>query len=90
MAGENHGPKFYLDIEGQEKPWDKDTITREEIAALGGWDISQGVVLIDMKDNTERTLTPGEVVELKPGMGFSKKVKFKRGGVACKNASGKS
>jgi hypothetical protein len=79
MPSENQGPKFYLDIEGQQKPWDKDTITTEEIAALGGWDVSQGVILIDMKDNTERTLKPGEVVELKPGMGFSKKVKFKRG-----------
>lgn len=73
------GPKFYLDIEGQEKPWDKDTITTEEIAALGGWDISLGVILIDKKDNTERTLQPEEVIELKPGMGFSKKVRFKRG-----------
>ena len=73
------GPKYYLDIEGEEKPWDKDTITTEEIATLGGWDISLGVILIDKKDNTERTLNPGEVVELKPGMGFSKKVRFKRG-----------
>jgi len=73
------GPKFYLDIEGQLKPWDKDTITTEEVAALGEWDPSLGVILIDKKDNTERTLQPGEVVELKPGMGFSKKVRFKRG-----------
>lgn len=73
------GPKFCLDIEGEEKPWDKDTITTEEIAALGGWDISLGVILIDKKDNTDRTLNPGEVVELKPGMGFCKKVVFKRG-----------
>jgi hypothetical protein len=80
MASEHEkGPKFYLDIEGVEKPWDKDTITMEEIAALGGWDVSQGVILIDKKENTERTLKPGEVIDLKPGMGFSKKVKFKRG-----------
>ena len=72
------GPKFFLDIEGESKPWDKDTITTEEIIALGGWDPSLGAVLID-KDNNERTLQPGEVVELKPGMGFSKKIRFKRG-----------
>ena len=59
-------------------PWDEDTITTEQIAALGGWDVSLGVLLID-KDNNERTLRPGEVVELKPGMGFSKKVRFRRG-----------
>jgi hypothetical protein len=76
--GNNQGPKFFLDIEGQEVPWDRDTITTEEIIALGGWDPTQGAILID-KDNNERTLQPGEVVELKPGMGFSKKVRFKRG-----------
>ena len=72
-------PKYHLDIEGELIPWDKDTITTEEIAALGGWEVSLGVILIDLKDNTERQLQPGEVVELKPGMGFSKKVKWKRG-----------
>jgi len=74
----NEGPKFLLDIEGVLKPWDKETITTEEIIGLGGWDPSQGTIMID-KDNNEHTLQPGQVVELKPGMGFSKKVKFRRG-----------
>lgn len=79
MFEENkQGPKFFLDIEGELKPWDKDTITTEQIIALGGWDPSLGAILID-KENNERNLQPGEVVELKPGMGFSKKVHFKRG-----------
>lgn len=73
-----HGPKYQLDIEGQRIPWDQDTITTEEIIRLGGWEASQGVIEID-KDNVERTLKPGEVVELKPGLGFAKKVRFKRG-----------
>ena len=72
-------PKFEVDIEGEFKPWDKDTITTEEVAALGGWDVSVGVVLVDLDDNTERTLQPGEVVKLRPGLGFSKKILFKRG-----------
>lgn len=72
------GPKFFLDIEGVLKPWDEETITTEQIIALGGWDSSQGVIMID-KDNNEQTLQPNQVIELKPGMGFSKKVKFKRG-----------
>jgi len=79
MAKTAHGSKLFLDIEGEIKPWDEDTITTEQIADLGGWDVSLGVILIDLKENTERTLQPGEVVELKPGMGFSKKVRFKRG-----------
>jgi hypothetical protein len=75
---EGHGPKFFVDIEGALHPWDKSTITTEQIIGLGGWDPSQGVVLID-KDNNERTLQPGEVIELRPGYGFSKKIRFKRG-----------
>ncbi len=67
-----------MDIEGKLVPWDKDTITTEEIIKLGGWDPSQGAMVID-KDNNEHQLQPGEVVELKPGMGFSKKYRFRRG-----------
>jgi hypothetical protein len=76
---QNQGPKFYLDIEGKIIPWDQETITTEKIIELGGWDPSQGAIEINLKDNTERTLKPGEVITLKPGMGFSKKVRFKRG-----------
>jgi hypothetical protein len=77
---ENHGqgPKYTLDIEGTLKPWDNDTIKTEQIISLGGWDPSQGAVLIDA-DNNERTLQPSESIEIKPGMGFSKKIRFKRG-----------
>lgn len=72
------GAKYHLDIEGVLKDWDEDTITTEQIIRLGGWDASQGAILID-HDNRETTLQPGQVVEIKPGMGFSKKVRFKRG-----------
>ena len=70
--------KFEIDIEGALKPWDKDTITTEEIAALGGWDPSEGVILVE-PDNSERTLRPDEVVKLRPGIEFYKKISFKRG-----------
>lgn len=73
------GPKYLLDIEGNLVPWDGDTITTEEVIELGGWESSLGAILIDLKENTERTLVPGEVIEIKPGMGFSKKIHFKRG-----------
>jgi len=72
------GPKFFVDIEGTVHPWDKPTITTEEIIKLGGWDPSQGAIEID-EDNVEHALHPGQVIELKPGHGFAKKVKFKRG-----------
>lgn len=73
-----HGPKYTLNIEGREIPWESGTITTEQIAELGGWDVSQGVIEVD-KDNNERTLAPGEVVDIKPGQGFGKKHKWKRG-----------
>lgn len=79
MSDKKKGPKYFLDIEGQEIPWDKDTITTEEVISLGGWDPSQGAIEINLKDNTERTLNPNEVIEIKPGHGFSKKIKYKRG-----------
>jgi hypothetical protein len=75
---DNAGPKFLVNIEGVDHPWGRETITREELIQLGGWDASQGAIEID-RDNIEHTLQPGEVVELKPGHGFAKKVRFKRG-----------
>jgi hypothetical protein len=71
--------KYLVDIEGTVHPWDRETITTEELVVLGGWEPSQGVIEVD-KDNVERTLKPAEVIELKPGHGFAKKVKWKRGG----------
>jgi len=73
------GPKFLLDIEGTIIPWDQETITTEKIMELGAWDPSLGAIEVNLKDNTERTLQPGEVIPLKPGVGFSKKVRYKRG-----------
>ena len=73
------GPKYFVNIEGQKFPWEDDTITTEEIIDLGGWDPSQGAIVIDLNTNEERTLSPNEIIEIKPGMGFAKKIKFKRG-----------
>lgn len=72
------GPRFCLNTEGVEHHWPVSTITTEQIAEVGGWDVNQGVIQVDA-DNNERTLEPGEVVALKPGMGFCKKVRWKRG-----------
>ena len=73
------GPKYLINIEGAEHPWDKDTITVPEIRELGNLPTTDPVIEVDLKDNTERTLAEDEVVEVKPGKGFGKKVKFQRG-----------
>ena len=72
-------PKFEVNIEGVIHPWDKPTITVPELRALGGLPDDQPVLEVNLQTNTERTLAEDEVVELKPGHGFAKKVRFKRG-----------
>ena len=78
QPNEKKGPKYIINIEGTEHPWEQDTITTAQIAQLGGWDLGQGVIEVD-KDNNERTLAPDEIVQLKPGQGFGKKHRWKRG-----------
>ena len=72
------GPLHCVWIEDQTYPWPQDAISTEEIAALGSWDVSQGVIEVD-DDQNERTLQPGEVVKLRPDISFGKKLHFKRG-----------
>lgn len=79
MKNTKAGPKFFLDIEGTDIPWDEPTITTEQIIELGGWDPSLGVQQIDQKTNEAVTLATGQVVELKPGMGFAKRLRWQRG-----------
>jgi hypothetical protein len=50
-----------------------------ELRSLGGLPADLPVLEVNLKDNTERTLKEDEVVDLKPGHGFAKKVRFKRG-----------
>ena len=77
-GAENVGGNFFVNIEGNFLPWPQDTITTEQIAKLGGWDLTQGVIEVG-EDNTERTLAPGEIIQLTPGQTFGKKHKWKRG-----------
>ena len=75
---QKQGPKYFVDIEGTEYDWAKETITVPEIRQLGNLPSNQPVIELDA-DNNERTLSEDEVVTLKPGQRFGKKVKFKRG-----------
>ncbi|OHB32994.1 MAG: hypothetical protein A2X79_00755 [Desulfuromonadaceae bacterium GWB2_53_15] len=72
------GQKYFVNIEGKEFPWGDETITAEEIAQLGGWDLSQGIVEVD-EENNERTINASEVIAIKPGHGYGKKHTWKRG-----------
>jgi hypothetical protein len=72
-------PKYQVDIEGQIHEWDRDTITVAELRELAGYAPDQQMIVVDLRDNTERALADDETIELKPGIGFAKKVSFKRG-----------
>lgn len=76
---EGQGPKYCLNIEGEFFPWDNPTITAAQIAEIGGWDLSQGVVALDLKTNASENLSPDAVVELRPGQGFCKNHGWRRG-----------
>jgi hypothetical protein len=75
----NQGPPYEVDIEGTLHPWERDEISAAELIALGGWPADQGILEVNLKTQEERTLAPDEVVKLKPGHGFSRKISFKRG-----------
>ncbi|HHT9138304.1 MAG TPA: multiubiquitin domain-containing protein [Candidatus Wunengus sp. YC60] len=81
MNHEEHGhegKKYFVTIEGTEYPWHKDTITTEEIRTLGN--LPQNLPVVEeFPDGTERTLAAGETIQLKPGHGFGRAPKFKRG-----------
>jgi hypothetical protein len=75
----SRGPTYHLNIEGVGVvEWHERTITTEQLINLAGWEPGQQVLLVDA-DNNERTLAPGEVIELQPGQGFAKKFRWKRG-----------
>lgn len=73
------GPKYEVNLDGDIREWPSPTISVTQIRELAGWATDQPVVMVDIKTNDERDLREDEVVDLKPGHGFSKKVKFKRG-----------
>ena len=73
------GPKFHVNIEGKLFDWDEDTITVAQIRTLGELPANVPVEMIDLDTNEQRTLGESEVVDLRPGLGFAKKIKFQRG-----------
>jgi hypothetical protein len=75
---EKVGQKFYVNIEGAEYPWDKDTITAQDIRSLGG--IPADVpILQEAPDGTERTIGENEAIALQPGHRLGRAAKYRRG-----------
>jgi hypothetical protein len=77
--GDRRGPTYQLDLEGVEYEWHERTITVAQIRELAGWPADQPVVIVNLHTNEETALDEGVPVELKPGHGFGRKFKFRRG-----------
>jgi hypothetical protein len=73
------GPKYFVNIEGDDRPWPSPEITVPQIRELAGWDANQQVVEVDLETMVEVTLAEDATVQLKPGRGFAKKIRFQRG-----------
>lgn len=75
---ERAGQKFYVNVEGTEFPWDRDTITTQEIRVLGHLPGDQPVIE-ERPDGTERTLEESETISLQPGHRFGRAPRYRRG-----------
>ena len=75
----HHHHEFCVNVEGVDHEWDHDTITVPQIRELGHLPADQPVLEINLETNTERTLPENEIVHLKPGHAYCKKIKYKRG-----------
>jgi hypothetical protein len=78
-SAEERVTNYEVNVEGVVKPWELPTITVSQIRQLGEFPVDQPVLEVNFDDQSERTLGENEIVEVKPGHGFAKKVGFKRG-----------
>lgn len=72
------GPKYFVNIEGTEYPWEHETISVAEIRQLGNIPSDQPIV-VENPDGTEQQLADSATVELKPGHRYGRAPKYKRG-----------
>ena len=79
MSSRREHVRFFVDLEGDLKPWSRSTITLAQVRQLAGWSDEQQLVLIDQLTNEETPLSECAVVELLPGKSFGRKFLFKRG-----------
>ncbi len=74
-------PKYEVNIEGRLFPWNDETITVPQIRSLGNLPAGTPVLEVDLHTGTSRELPEDAIVQLRPGLGFGKKIEFRRGGM---------
>lgn len=72
------GQKYFVNVEGTEYQWDKETITVPEIRTLGNLP-PELPVIEELHDGTERTLGDNAIIHLQPGHRYGRASKYKRG-----------
>jgi hypothetical protein len=70
---------YEVNVEGTVHPWPSHEITVSEIRTLGGLPGNEPVLEVNLETNVEKTLHNDAVVKLRAGVGFSRKIEFKRG-----------
>ena len=79
VEGQRAGHKFYVNVEGVEHPWSKETITTAEIRTLGSIPADQSIIE-ENPEGVERTLSEDETIEIKPEHRLGRAPKYRRGG----------
>jgi hypothetical protein len=79
MADDAVHKTFEVNIEGKVHPWPTHEITVPEIRTLGNLPANESVLEVHLETNKEKTLAEDAVVKLHQGLGFSRRVEFKRG-----------
>ena len=77
--GHRGAEHFRINLEGHDHKWLTPTIYADQIRFLAGWDDNQQIIEVDLATNEEHTLADRTPIEVRPGAGFARKIKFKRG-----------
>jgi hypothetical protein len=82
MTNEVDIVQYEVMIEGEAHPWAKDTISVADIRELGNLPAYAPVIMQDLRNGGERTLTEDDVLrpgKLKEGKRLTKRFNFRKG-----------
>lgn len=87
-GADRNGPKYYVNIDGKDYSWTNATITAVDIRSMAGWSSDQSVDEVDLKTGSKTSISDSQVIDLKPGHGFAKKIEFVSGTVTPPRSHG--
>lgn len=75
---QEHGPNYFIEVDGTEYELHEDEISGGAIMDLAGIPREQGLLEL-LDDGTQRQVGVDEEIDLKPGKRFKKRPRFRRG-----------